>query len=66
MDMEIAALASVYRPRVSDMQALILGMALSSPDGLQTGSDASSREVLQPVPMLDWPATLFDDTIISH
>jgi hypothetical protein len=66
MDMQFVRGASDYWLQVSDPRALALRAVPWSPNGSPSGSGDGSAAVVQPVPMLDWPATLFDDVIVFH
>jgi hypothetical protein len=66
MDMQFVRAANDYWFQVSDRQVLALRGVSWSPNGSPSRSSDGSAAVVQPVPMLDWPATLFDDVIVFH
>jgi hypothetical protein len=67
MNMGIARLANVSSRSISDGQVVALRSAWWVRDIAQMPSGRSViREPAQKVPMLDWPADLFADEIVSH
>ncbi len=61
MDMEIARLVNVAWLQIPDRQLFALRASWSSPDASRVRPGSRSCIEPQPVPMLDWPADLFDD-----
>jgi hypothetical protein len=66
MDMEIARLTNVYWLQIPDRQVVAMRTAWLHPDRSQLQSVMSSEEDPRRVPMLDWPATLFQDESLDH
>jgi hypothetical protein len=66
MDMQFVRAANDYWFQISDRQALALRAVPWSSNGSPSGSGEGSAALVQRVPMLDWPATLFDDVIVLH
>jgi len=62
MEMEIARLANVSWLHIPDRQVLAMRTASLSCNS----ASRFSAEVQEPVPMLDWPSTLFDDEVLVH
>jgi hypothetical protein len=66
MDMQIVRAANDYWVQISDRQVLALRAVSWFSNGSASRSDGGPNEARQPVPMLDWPATLFDDATVYH
>lgn len=66
MDMQCVRAANDYWFQVPDRQALALRSVVRLPNGSPSRSGDGCAAVVQPVPMLDWPTTLFDDVIVFH
>jgi hypothetical protein len=66
MDMEIARLTNISWLRAPDPQAVAMRAAWMRPVRSWTQPGRRSTEDTLPVPMLDWPAALFQDEMLDH
>ena len=66
MDIEIVRLVNVSWLQVPDRQALAMRMVALPANWLRRQTDGSSVQVLERLPVLDWPATLFADIASSR
>lgn len=66
MDMEIEKSANASWLQVSDRLAFIMRTMRSCADRLQPRRRGSRGPVPQLVPMLDWPANLFENEMTCH
>jgi hypothetical protein len=65
MEMEFVRLANVSWLQIPDRQVLAMRAVALSADR-SPPRWGSSADILRPVPILDWPATLFDDETHIH
>jgi hypothetical protein len=66
MDMEIARLANISWLRPADPQVFAMRAVWQCPDRSWLKSGMLAARDPLPVPVLDWPATLFQDATLCH
>jgi hypothetical protein len=66
MDMEIARLSSISWAQIPDRQAVAVRGVWQQLNQSWTQLARRGANDPRPVPMLDWPAALFQDEILGH